>query len=67
MKQQKLKEYFKTKILIWGTYNGQSPSDIFCSAHYNNFVVLPAKYSCLLAPIDFDLAFQRKNFVNTKC
>ena len=26
--------------------------------------MLPGKYYCLLAPIDFDLAFQRKNFIN---
>ena len=25
---------------------------------------MPGKYSCLLAPIDFDLAFQRKYFIN---
>ena len=60
----KIKRIFQNEDFNRGTYNGQSPSDIFCSAHYNNFVVLPAKYSCLLAPIDFDLAFQRKNFVN---
>ena len=60
----KIKRIFQNEDFNWGTYNGQSPSDIFCSAHYNNFVVLPGKYSCLLAPIDFDLAFQRKNFVN---
>ena len=60
----KIKRIFQNEDFNWGTYNGQSPTDIFCSAHYNNFVVLPGKYYCLLAPIDFDLAFQRKNFIN---
>ena len=60
----KIKRIFQNEDFNRGTYNGQSPSDIFCSAHYNNFVVLPGKYSCLLAPIDFDLTFQIKNFVN---
>jgi hypothetical protein len=60
----KIKRIFQDEDFNWGTYNGQGPSDIFCSAHFNNFVVLPGKYSCLLAPIDFDLAFERKNFIN---
>jgi len=60
----KIKRIFPDEDFNWGTYNGQSPYDTFCSAHFNNFIVLPGKYSCLLAPIDFDLAFQRKNFIN---
>ena len=60
----KIKRIFQDEDFNWGTYNGQSPYDIFCSAHFNNFIVLPGKYSCLLAPIDFDLAFQRKYFIN---
>ena len=60
----KIKRILQDEDFNWGTYNGQSPSDIFCSAHFNNFIVLPGKYSCLLAPIDFDLAFERKNFIN---
>ena len=60
----KIKRIFINEDFNWGSYNGQSPSDIFCSAHFNNFIVLPGKYNCLLAPIDFDLAFQRKNFIN---
>ena len=58
----KIKRIFQEEEFNWGTYNGHSPFDIFCSAHYNNFVVLPAKYGCLLSPIDFDLAFEKKNF-----
>ena len=27
-------------------------------------MVLPPKYGCLLSPIDFDLSFTKKNFVN---
>jgi len=60
----KIKRILQDNDFNWGTYNGQSPSDIFCSAHFNNFIVLPGKYSCLLAPIDFDLAFERKNFID---
>jgi hypothetical protein len=60
----KIKRIFLDEEFNWGTYNGQSPLDIFCSAHFNNFVVLPPQYNCLLSPIDFDLAFMKKNFVN---
>ena len=60
----KIKRIFQDEDFNWGSYNGHSPFDIFCSAHYNNFIILPGKYKCLLAPIDFDLAFQRKNFIN---
>ena len=60
----KIKRLFLDAEFNWGTYNGQSPLDTFCSSHYNNFVVLPPKYGCLLSPIDFDLSFTKKNFVN---
>jgi hypothetical protein len=60
----KIKRIFLDEEFNWGTYNGQSPLDIFCSAHFNNFVVIPPNDSCLLSPIDFDLSFTKKNFVN---
>ena len=60
----KIKRILQDADFNWGTYNGQAPSDIFCSAHYNNFIVLSGNYSYLLAPIDFDLAFEREFFVN---
>lgn len=60
----KIKRIFQDEEFNWGTYNGHSPLDLFCSAHYNNFIVLPAKYECLLLPIDFDLSFQKKYFIN---
>ena len=60
----KIKRIFLDEEFNWGTFNGQSPLDKFCSAHFNNFVVLPPQYNCLLSPIDFDLAFMKKNFVN---
>ena len=60
----KIKRIFQDEDFNWGSYNGHSHFDIICSAHYNNFIILPGKFKCLLAPIDFDLAFQRKNFIN---
>ena len=60
----KIKRIFQDEEFNWGSYNGHSPFDDFCSAHNNNFIVLPAKYSCLLSPIDFDLSFKKDNFIN---
>ncbi len=56
----KIKKIFQDEDFNLGTYNGESPYDIFCSSHFNNFIVLPGKYSYLLAHIDFNLAFQIK-------
>jgi len=60
----KIKRIFLDEEFNWGTYNGQSPLDIFCSSHFNNFVVMPPNDYCLLSPIDFDLSFTKKNFIN---
>ena len=59
----KIKRIFQEDEFNWGTYNGQSPLDIFYSTHFNNLIILPGKYSCLLASIGFDLTFERKNFI----
>lgn len=33
-------------------------------AHLNNFIILPDTYKNILAPIDFDLAYLKKEFIN---
>ena len=38
---------------------------MFCSSHYNNFIVLPSSKSSLLSPVDFDLSFTKNNFINS--
>ena len=60
-----IKRIFQEEEFNWGTFNGHSTFDIICSCHYNNFIVLPSSKSCLLSPIDFDLAFTKKHFINT--
>ena len=61
----KIKRIFQEENFNWGSFNGQSQIDIFCSSHFNNFIVLPSSKSSLLSPIDFDLAFSKENFINS--
>ena len=50
--------------ISWGTVFGQGPTGIFCSAHENNLIVLPPGNSTLLAPLDFDQAYDKNNFIS---
>ena len=61
----KIKRIFQEEEFNWGTFNGQSQFDIFCSSHYNNFIVLSSSKSSLLSPVDFDLSFTKNNFINS--
>ena len=45
----KIKRILQDKEINWETYNGHSPLDIFWSAHYNNYIILPTKYSFILS------------------
>ena len=61
----KIKRIFQEIEFNWGSFNGQSPIDVFCSSHYNNFIVLPKSKCSLLSPTDFDMSFSKDNFINT--
>ena len=61
----KIKRIFQEEEFNWGTFNAQSQFDVFCSSHYNNFIVLPSSKSSLLSPVDFDLSFTKNNFINS--
>eukprot|EP01016_Furgasonia_blochmanni_P049360 TRINITY_DN7484_c0_g2_i3.p1 TRINITY_DN7484_c0_g2~~TRINITY_DN7484_c0_g2_i3.p1 ORF type:complete len:200 (+),score=32.46 TRINITY_DN7484_c0_g2_i3:593-1192(+) len=53
----------------WGTFEGHVSYKIHCNAHTNNFVVVPRGRSAfrnVLAALDFDLAFFKRNFVNIR-
>jgi len=48
----------------WGTY--RDSMGVHCNAHVNNFVVKPPSVkgsSTFLAPLDFDMAFTRENYL----
>jgi len=48
--------------LNWG-YFADHDTAYHCNAHPNNFVVLPRGNGRLLAPLDFDMAFYRKEYI----
>lgn len=56
--------------ILWGTY--EDAMGTHCNAHVNNFVVLPQadggrqKKGVFLAPLDFDMAFSRTDFIYLK-
>jgi hypothetical protein len=55
------KKLFEDNEFNWGTY------DYHCNAHLDNFILLPPNdKGVLLAPVDFDLAFTRDQFIDIK-
>ena len=61
-----IKRVFLEKRINWGYYFDHHPYLAHCNAHPNNFIVLHEKHQNhnLLAPLDFDLAFEEKEFIN---
>ena len=58
---------FQDNDYNWGFFADHDPWDMHCNAHLNNYIVLaPGEESSknLLAPVDFDLAFTRTDFVH---
>jgi hypothetical protein len=60
----KIKRIFIDNDLNWGYYRDHHRNLYHCNAHLNNFIVLPSKHSNILAPIDFDLAFRKHEFIS---
>ena len=58
----RIKKIFEKINLNWGTY------DFHSNTHLDNFLILPYKSGRLdyLAPLDFDLAFEKKHFIEFK-
>lgn len=61
-----IKRVFLEKRINWGYYFDHHPYLAHCNAHPNNFIVLHEKHQSqnLLAPLDFDLAFEEQEFIN---
>lgn len=62
----RIKRIFIDKRINWGYYFDHHPFLAHCNAHPNNFIVLQEGNigENLLAPLDFDLAFEEKEFIN---
>jgi len=60
----KIKRILQDHKINWGYYADHNVL-YHCNAHPNNFIILPQGLSKnLLAPLDFDLAFNKENFIN---
>lgn len=57
---------FQENEISWGYYNDHDPFLFHCNAHPNNLVLVPdfLESNNLLAPLDFDLAFYKNEFIN---
>lgn len=53
-------------LISWGYFIDHNPFEPHCNAHPNNLVVLDPtlEQPNILAPLDYDLAFDFQNFVN---
>ena len=60
----RVKKIFILNDINWGYYIDHHPYLAHCNAHPNNFVVLSQKNKNFVAPLDFDLAFQKDEFIN---
>ena len=58
-----VKRALQDQNINWGTFIDHGPFNFHCNAHANNFVILPPGNDSLLAPLDFDFAHCRKNFI----
>lgn len=61
-----VKRVMDEHLLSWGYFTDHNPFEPHCNAHPNNFLVLdPLLHSHLLAPVDFDMAYEFASFVST--
>ena len=60
----RIKRVFCQNDINWGFFNDHG-TNWHCNAHLNNLVVCyPEKDKPLLLPLDYDLAFTKKQFIN---
>lgn len=61
----KIKRILQDNNVCWGYFIDHNPFEPHCNAHCNNFIVLGPGCKNLLAPVDFDMAFMKDEFVST--
>eukprot|EP00744_Colponema_vietnamica_P008482 GILI01012097.1.p1 GENE.GILI01012097.1~~GILI01012097.1.p1 ORF type:complete len:760 (+),score=148.53 GILI01012097.1:122-2401(+) len=64
----RIKRVLQDADISWGYFVDHNPFEPHCNSHPNNLVVVhPRKFNgFLLAPVDFDMAFTWKGFINTQ-
>ena len=59
-----IKRVLQDHEISWGYFIDHNPFEPHCNAHCNNFLVLGPGHSNLLAPVDFDMAFRKEEFIS---
>ena len=61
----KIKRILQDNNINWGYYADHEPNSFHCNSHPNNFIVLSSGLSKnIVAPLDFDIAFLKENFIS---
>jgi hypothetical protein len=60
-----VKRIFQDYDVSWGYFIDHNPFEPHCNAHCNNFIVLDRTNENILAPVDFDMAFRKQEFIST--
>lgn len=60
-----IKRIMQDNNISWGYFIDHNPFEPHCNAHCNNFIVLGPGNENLLAPVDFDMAFKKDEFICT--
>jgi hypothetical protein len=65
-----VKRILDDNLISWGYFTDHNPFEPHCNAHPNNFVILDLLDKAnpnhnLLAPLDFDMAYDYDTFVCT--
>lgn len=59
-----IKRRLQDAEISWGYFIDHNPFEPHCNAHQNNFIILNAGYEHITAPVDFDMAFTFRGFMN---
>ncbi|OMJ67500.1 hypothetical protein SteCoe_35324 [Stentor coeruleus] len=59
-----VKRVLQDNYISWGYFIDHNPFEPHCNAHCNNFIILGPQSTNILAPVDFDMAFSKTEFIS---
>jgi hypothetical protein len=59
-----VKRHLQDAEISWGYFIDHNPFEPHCNAHQNNFIILNTGHEHITAPVDFDMAFTFRGFMN---
>lgn len=59
-----VKRILQDNSISWGYFIDHNPFEPHCNSHCNNFVILGPQSTNILAPVDFDMAFTKTEFIS---